>query len=318
MGPRRHLVRDRDRSIEWMEPVLLRPDVTANLTNTFVNPGQVPKTNSCYNDIILECLRPGSFQGRSDSFLVYEAGVRTSVAIDMSVNALDRLPIPLHSGCLEVVEKFCSYQSLFLPEYRTAEGDKPSMSPLYRIWKQRMLSPMTTYENAGNQRLLVGPIYEPHNYFGVPSYNASLDEFIRDLLHSPSYLAWSFITDFPLLDHPLAFVEDPRTEKTLTAFIFSDLRRIPKADADPELAVPLKTAFRRLPVELQEMCVGYMQPFDNRPLECNRILPPSWWRDALFKDHIIPWLWDRKSFSISSVPSSLTMSFLDFNRLVHI
>lgn len=279
-----------------MTPVLLRPDA---VTNAHAEQEKDLQANSHGSDDIIGYIQPRVFSGGGDGFdlgLQNADGSQATVAIDTRHGSIERLAVPLHGGCLEAASHFCHYQSRFQSEFRGIEGGEPStMSHLYQIWKQRIIMSDTQLNGTGTGGVFASPIKEQHSYFGVPSYNNSLREYMEWLNEDPT-------------EHSEKFLAAPHHFRDMTLFIVvGNLRRIPAGEKHPAPGLAsLAAKLEKAPREIQDMCLCYLEPFIDESLVCTRALPPVWWRDALFRGGIIPWLWDCEFPSLSS-PAALAM-----------
>lgn len=80
----------------------------------------------------------------------------------------------------------------------------------------------------------------------------------------------------------------------------------------------LQSRLNRLPAEIQEQIYQYLHPFTDPPVDCTRHLPPSTWKDLLFHEQIIPWLWDLdEQESIVTDQETLTTSIQKFSITEH-
>ena len=87
---------------------------------------------------------------------------------------------------------------------------------------------------------------------------------------------------------------DSREVPSVTSFLVSRLRPVCKAVS---YTLPWAQTFvknlNRLPVELVHLILNeFLHPSRHLPLECTRVIPPSFWRDALVVGRAVPWLWD--------------------------
>jgi hypothetical protein len=89
------------------------------------------------------------------------------------------------------------------------------------------------------------------------------------------------------------FAIDP---KQLTKFVLSHLEPIllprPNAKEGNDRGTD-DCLGARLPQELQDIIESYLAPsFVDPDPKANRILPGSWWKEALMHKKLLPWLWD--------------------------
>ena len=211
------------------------------------------------------------------------------MSVYMNINTkepdIEKLPVPLHGGCLEVVRQFCEYRGRTEANCINRESYADSLlAQLYEIWKHRIIMSDVTLQRTGTGGFFADVIKEPNNYFGAPLYKCDLQKYIKEEL------------DEDLTDHSEKFLSAPHQFRDVTRFIAIDnLRRIPgRQKRLRPTSASLAAKLERLPREIKNMCLDYVRPFVDEDLLCNRILPPAWWRDMLFRGQIIPWLWDRK------------------------
>lgn len=57
-------------------------------------------------------------------------------------------------------------------------------------------------------------------------------------------------------------------------------------------APSLQSELDSLPVEIQLEIHQNMHPFTDPPIQCTRKLAPSTWKELLFHQQLLPWLWD--------------------------
>ncbi|KAI1323753.1 hypothetical protein F5Y16DRAFT_424668 [Xylariaceae sp. FL0255] len=252
----------------WLRPVLL----TAKPNDWNLQNLAEPAARRVDDDL-LEAINVIQFNGGALGMESY--GPIATHGLELSTSS-DRINIPLHRACLDIAKRLCKFQARFGNSFRAPDGGTPAtLAHLYEIWCKRAI--------AGNQLwggLLRKPIPDPFNYLGVPTPN-TLEGYSK------------FLSTYP--DSHI-ILSNPTVVPGLTSFI---TRKLTTMDGKPACIrsdlVQIERRLRTVPQEIYDMILNYLEPFDDGlgvSLTCSRLFTPRWWKDELFKGHLIPWLWD--------------------------
>jgi hypothetical protein len=67
----------------------------------------------------------------------------------------------------------------------------------------------------------------------------------------------------------------------------------------------MQESLGQLPTEGIDVICQHLQPFQNPSLQCSRDLAPGLWRELLFDQGLLPWLWDLDSSLLQSRKSDI-------------
>ncbi|KAI1802857.1 hypothetical protein F4811DRAFT_572509 [Daldinia bambusicola] len=220
---------------------------------------------------------------RVHKFLGGRHGFELSMGGTVGVNTGDsEMYLPIHKACLNVTLEFCKYQSKFDINFRKFSnrsdecGIPSSICHFYEIWMKRAL--MTFPDHRG---ILRHPLDEPHDIFGIV-LTFDLRTYRRNAEQG----------------NPAVPVQeaDPSRNKGTSLAVTRHITRLRRADKAPKDGYrTLKLRIEGLAPELRQMIYNQLGPFKdlNRDqLACARVLPPSWWKEALFGGELFPWLFD--------------------------
>ncbi|KAI0384252.1 hypothetical protein F5Y04DRAFT_239009 [Hypomontagnella monticulosa] len=270
---------------DWMHPWLVKAKPG------FYEWTKQPHTARAYgrqDDDLLDLIPVRRFIGGPNGFT-------TVGGIQASIDTSDaEMFLPIHYPCFEIAKTFSKYQSRFdinFRDFRDRSGGSPSsIAHLYEIWMKRAL--MT---KPGHLGPLWAPIDEPHKYFGALMKTNLLDYALS---------LGGIFRRTPLEE------QDPSADgEVVHRAIFTNALFTGGDHTEPEPEmVELRARIERLPPELQQGIFEAMEPFDDlgpAQLRCTRVLPPSWWRDALFSGDLFPWLFELQVKDVAWMESIL-------------
>ncbi|GFF34306.1 contactin [Aspergillus udagawae] len=190
--------------------------------------------------------------------------------------------VTVHSECLDMLRRLVDYRQALLKAGVSVGPKRPTtLSQFYEVFEQRLTRVHWGYPLGRNGSFFPRRVVEPHCYYFRDT----------DLFHN---VAWAF-GDQKVYEYEMA----PYPIPGLTQEILSYLRPLPPSlQGQSGISLELEA----LPTELQDMIYKNLHPFINPKQTCTRSLPSRLWRDLLFNQQILPWLWDLDISALQSCP----------------
>ncbi|KAF7166705.1 hypothetical protein CNMCM5623_000249 [Aspergillus felis] len=189
----------------------------------------------------------------------------------------------VHAECLDMMRRLVEYRQAFSRVGVMMAGIKhpKTLSQFYEVFEQRLTRVLHGYPMGLKGSIFPRRVVEPHWYYFRDTY----------LFHK---VAWAF-GERQVYEYEMA----PSPIPGLTQEILSYLQPLPQP-LQEQSGISLKLA--ALPTELQDMIYKNLHPFINPEQTCTRSLPSRLWRDLLFNQQILPWLWDLDISALQSCP----------------
>jgi hypothetical protein len=219
------------------------------------------------------------------------------------------LLIPVHEACLDIAKHVIRVRETS-PALEHSPGKVTSMRRLWEVLESRHLETVEGVRTRKPRRLKAPQNYHmPSSLGGVDWSHVAGDDVLNVCIASSEWILWNN----KLTSHQ-PYEASPFNIPDLSSHVLSCLQTYPQdctSNATPAQR-SLAGKLRSLPTELFDHIIDLMDPIENLPVQCTRLIEPVYWQ-RLLCGKFLPYLWD---LDISVVHYCLSDEKWDYELLV--